>query len=383
VFRRLPALICAIAALSPTRVARSQVADEGAWKLSGYYLNLFTRSRTVVPPEEAFALDLNRIRLKLDARPLKRVGLDLEYDNEVLLGNYVRTRQFALTSARVETSFDLQREYARTEDVIARHAIYRASATWSTRNTDVRVGRQRIALGTGYFWSPMDLLNPIDPARLDRDYRTGADAMLVEQRLGALGRASAIYVPSARGMKAVGAGYLHGNVRGADYSVVLGTFRGDEVLGVDFSGSVGGLGLRGEATATRSDSDKGYGRVLVGADYGFASSLTVTVESYYNGQGSSDATRYDVGSFIAGRTLSLGRWYSALAASYQVTPLLKAAGYVLLNAGDGSAVVWPRLEWSVRSDIDLVLGFQRFAGGRASEYGRVHNLLYTEARWFF
>ena len=243
--RLLRTAICAIVALGPTKAAVSQAAADSAWKFSGYYLNLFTRSRTVVPPEEGFSLDLSRVRLKLEAKPIKRVGIDLEYDNELLLGSYVQTPQFALSNARVETSFDLQHQYARSGEVVARHGVYRGWASWSGPSTDVRVGRQRIALGTGYFWSPMDLLNPIDPTQLERDYRTGADAVLVQQRLGALGRASLIYVPSARGMKAVGAGYLHGNLRGADYSVVVGTFRGDEVVGADFSGSAGGLGLRG------------------------------------------------------------------------------------------------------------------------------------------
>ena len=381
--RRLRAAICAIVALGPTKVAVSQVADDSAWKFSGYYLNLFTRSRTVVAPEEGFSLDLNRVRLKLEAKPIERIGIDLEYDNELLLGSYVQTPQFALTNARVETSFDLQRQYARNGELIARHGLYRAWASWSGRSTDVRVGRQRIALGAGYFWSPMDLLNPIDPTKLERDYRTGADAVLVEQRLGALGRASAIYVPSARGMKPVGAGYLHGNVRGADYSVVIGTFRGDDVVGADFSGSAGGLGLRGEATATRSVTDKRYGRVLLGADYGFANSFTVTVEGYYNEQGATNEAGYDLSSLIAGRALNLGRWYGALATSYQLTPLLKAAAYVVVNAGDASMVVWPRLEWSARSNIDLVIGLQEFSGSRGSEYGRMHNLLHVEAKWFF
>ena len=123
--------------------------------------------------------------------------------------------------------------------------------------------------------------------------------------------------------------------------------------------------------------------MLLGADYGFANSFTVTVEGYYNGQGAADETDYDLSSLIAGRALNLGRWYSGLATSYQLTALLKAAAYVVVNAGDASMVVWPRLEWSARSDIDLVIGLQEFSGSRGSEYGRMHNLLHAEAKWFF
>lgn len=369
--------------LLPARAATSQ-GSESAWNLSGYFLSLYTRSRTVVPPQERFTFDLNRLRLKLEAKPLARLGLELQYDNELLLGNYLRTAQYALTKNRVEaTTFDLQRDYATRDELLARHGLYRAVATWSLTSTDVKLGRQRIPLGTGVFWSPMDLLNPLDPTRLERDYRAGADAVLIEQKLGALGRVSGMYSPSNRRSQSVVAGYAHGNVRGTDYSALFGTFRGDYVLGGDFSTARGGLGIRGEATFTRANDGARYGRGLLGADYGFANSLTATVEAYYNGRGTADPAKYDFASLLTGRVLNVGRLYGATAISYPITPLVKIAGYAVVNFDDRSTVLWPRLEWSARTNLDIVAGVQRFGGSSESEYGRVNTLLHGEARWFF
>ena len=379
----LRAMISVASALGVAGVAQAQAADGLPWKLSGYYLNLYTQSRTVLPEPQRFSLDLNRLRLKLEVKPIASVGVEVQYDNEALLGSYVNTAQYAVTAARVATSFDLDHEYFARDEVAVRHGLYRAMLTWSARSSDVKVGRQRIPLGTGYFWSPMDLLNPIDPTRLERDYRAGADALLVEQRLGALGRADGIYAPATARLASVGAGYLHGNARGTDYSVLIGRFRGDDAVGADVSTSRGGLGIRGEATATRTAADTRYGRVLLGADYGFANSLSITVEGYYNGEGTSDPGRYDVAGVLMGRTLNVGRWYSGVAATYQLTPLLKLSGYGVVNADDGSGVLWPRLEWSARSDVSLVVGLQRFSGGERTEYGRLSNLIHGEARWFF
>ena len=377
------AAVYAIVSTPPTRAAMAQMAEGESWKLSGSYLNLYTQSRTVVPPVRSFALDLSRLRLRLEGKPVESIAIDVQYDNEVLVGNYLRTAQYALTASRIETSFDLQREFVRRDDLVARHDLYRAMVTWSGKSTDVKVGRQRIALGTGFFWSPMDLLNPIDPTRLDRDYRVGADAVLIEQKLGALGRVSGMYVPSTDRLKSVGAGYIHGNVRGTDYSVLIGSVRGDDALGVNFSSSVSGLGLRGEFTATRPDSAARYARALLGADYGFENSLNVTIEAYYNGRGASDPARYDLNALLAGRALNLGRWYSGVAVSYEVTPLVKLGGYGVLNAGDGSLVLWPRVEWSAKANLALVAGIQQFTGGTRSEYGRLNTLVHCEARWFF
>lgn len=381
--RFLRAAICLTLVATPTRGAAPQAAGDSPWRVSGYVLSLYTRSRTVVPPAERFALDLNRVRLKLEGKPAAGIGVEVQYDNELLLGSYLKTTQWALTKGRGETTFDLQRDYATRDELVARHGLYRAIVTWSGTSTDVKVGRQRIALGTGYFWSPMDLLNPIDPTRLERDYRTGADAVLVEQRLGAVSRAAAIFAPSNGRSRSVAAGYFHGNVRGTDFSALVGTFRGDDVLGADFATARGGLGIRGEATLTRAGDGARFARGLLGADYGFANSATVTVEAYYNGRGTSDPARYDFASVLAGRALNVGRLYGGAAVAYPLTPLLKIAVYAVINVNDRSGVLWPRLEWSAMTNLDVVAGVQRFAGGAETEYGRLSNLLHGEVRWFF
>lgn len=218
---------------------------------------------------------------------------------------------------------------------------------------------------------------------MERDYRTGVDAVLAERRLGALSRLAAVYAPATDRSRSTVAGYVHGNMGGTDYSVLVGHLRGDDAIGADFSGEIGGLGIRGEATLTHPASEPTYGRVLVGADYGFRNTLTLTVELYYNGQGASDPARYDFAALIAGRTISLARHYGGTAMSYEITPLVKLAAYVVLNIDDHSGVLWPRIEYSLATNFDIAAGIQGFVGGPQTEYGRVSNLLHGEARWFF
>jgi hypothetical protein len=378
------ALMGMLATVAALRTIGAQGPEGPAWALTGSLLNIYSDSRTIVPPAQDFSLDLTRLRLKLAGQLLPHLGLDVQYDNELLLGSYLSTAQYTLLNRRQAlTSFDLSHDYVARGNVVARHQLYRATLAWSGAATDVRVGRQRVALGTGQFWSPLDLLNPLDPTRLERDYRTGVDAVVVERRLGPVGRVQAMYAPGTARARAISAAYLHGNVGGADYSILAGRFRGDDAFGVDFAAARGGLGLRGEATLTRPAVGPRYARALVGADYGFANTLTLTAELYANGQGEVDRGRYDYAALASGRTLNVGRYYGAVASSYQVTPLIKAALYGLANGGDGSGVVWPRIEYSAMSNLDLVLGLQRFVGGETSEYGRLRTLLHGEIRWFF
>lgn len=367
------------------RTATGQSVDSAApWTLTGQFLNLYARSRTVVPPPQGFTLDLTRLRVKLDGQPVRSMTLDIQYDNELLVGSYLRTQQYALERTRAPTtSFDLDQHYITGDHVVARGRLYRATVAWAGPTVDVTVGRQRIPLGTGQFWSPLDLLNPIDPTRLERDYRSGVDAVLVEHRLGALARVGGVYAPPGEGSRSIAAGYLHTNVRGTDYSVLVGTVRGDKAVGVDFAGSRGGVGIRGEVTGTHPAAGRTYGRALLGADYGFPNTVNVTVELYYNGQGASDPTRYDLAALLTGRVLNVGRQYGATAVSYQVTPLVTIALYGVLNVNDGSGVLWPRVEYAVLTNVSLTAGLQRFSGGPRSEYGRASNLVHGEIRWFF
>ena len=93
--------------MSRRRLTRACVAVIGVWVLgwvpawaqedaelrfSGYYKNLLVNSETW--SGEPYALDVNRVRLELKGKLNSALRLDVQYDNEVWLGNYLRTAQF-------------------------------------------------------------------------------------------------------------------------------------------------------------------------------------------------------------------------------------------------------------------------------------------------
>jgi len=362
-------------------------ADEtgtAAWKLSGYYKNLLMRSQTVFPPGERYTADLNRLRLKLEGRPVDTLAVDLQYDNEILLGDYLDTQQFRLQEALpVATYWTAESTYAQGSDHRARHGLYRASLTWSRGATDVRFGRQRIAWGTGRFFSPLDILNPFSPIALERAERVGVDALLVEHKLDALSRASAVYAPQHDARDASVAAQWHANRRGLDYSIVAGRYRRERVIGIDLAGQLGQTGVRGELTRSRRPDGSGYTRVLIGIDHAFANTLSLSAEAYYDGAGASHPQGYDFGGLFTGRRQNVGRRYVALRAGYEITPLLKLNADLVANLGDRSRYLSPSVSYSIKADLDWVLGAQLFHGRAGSEYAAFRNLLFTQVQWFF
>jgi len=360
-------------------------AEPGAGvAFTGSYKNLLVSSTTVLGGADAYTLDLNRLRLEWKGQVSRNIGVEVQYDNEILAGSYLATAQARLEERRPATGYwHLESTYARGSDYLARHRVRRAAVTLSAGATDVKLGRQRVAWGTGRFWSPLDLLNPPSPTALEPGEREGVDAVLVEHKRSPLSRLSAVHVPAAGARHSIALAQWHGNAAAIDYSVTAGRVPEGRLLGLDLAGQIGGAGVRGEWTVTQSRTGGSYQKALVGVDYAFANTLTVSAEAFYDGSGSTTAAGYDSAGVLAGQRQTVARRYVGLFASYELTPLLKWSNWLARNMDDRSWYFSPRLTWSMRTDLDLSVGTQLFGGSGNSEFGQRKALYFASAQWFF
>jgi hypothetical protein len=359
-------------------------AEETAMSFKGYYKNLLVDSRTAFPQVEDYTLDLNRLRLELRGRPVEWLGYEVQYDNEALLGNYLDTAQFAqIRTAKPATYWDLEDAYLDRGSVAARHRLYRGFVSFNTAAADLRLGRQRVAWGSGRLWNPTDILNPYNPALLEREERPGVDAMLLEANLGALSRLSVVYAPPVAPARASTALHFRSNLAGTDVALLAGEFHGDRVAGLDLIGRFGDAGVYAEMARTRPEGGDGYARAVAGAEYAFANTLTVGVELYYNGRGSTDRARYNFTRLFAGDIQNVARHYVGARLKYEFTPLLRTENYLIINRDDGSRFFAPSLVYSLATNWDWAVGAQFFTGDAGSEYGRFHDMYYMYVQWFF
>lgn len=115
--------------------------------------------------QEYYALILNRLRLEAKGDLAPGLELDLQYDNELLLGSYLGTAEFRSAKDSAAPQYwradanDLERG-----DLYGRHRPYRAAVTLTRGNVDLKLGRQRIAWGTGRFWESAGHPEPGEPA---------------------------------------------------------------------------------------------------------------------------------------------------------------------------------------------------------------------------
>jgi hypothetical protein len=362
--------------------ATPSMAQTRPMDLTGSLKSVFLRSRASTG--EDYALSLNRLRVEAKGDLAPGLALDLQYDNEVLLGSYLDTAEFR---ARKDTAppqyWRADANYVERGDVYGRHRLYRAAVTVTRGNVDLKLGRQRIAWGTGRFWSPLDILNPVSPLVLEREERVGVDAALLEAKLGPLSRASLVYAPAPDRGSPSRAVQWHGNAAGVDASLVAGRLRGLDIVGVDVASQIGDLGVRAEAARLDPGGGPGFNRWMAGADYAFATGLTLSAELYYNGAGSKNPTGYDFTGLRAGRVASLATRYAGLFASYEITPLLKWMSYAVRNADDRSHAIDSRLVWSIGPDTDLTVGVQHFNGTGGSEFAALPSAFQLQLQWFF
>lgn len=362
--------------------AAPSVAQTQPLELTGSLKSVYLRSRASTG--EDYALSLNRLRVGAKGDLASGIALDLQYDNELLLGSYLDTADFrALKDRAPQQYWRADANYVDRDDVYGRHRLYRAAVTLTRDEFDLKLGRQRIAWGTGRFWSPLDILNPVSPLALEREERLGVDAALLEAKLGPLSRASLVYAPAPDRGPPSQAVQWHGNAAGVDASLVVGRLLGLDIVGMDVASQIGDAGIRGEVARLSPPGGPAFNRLMVGADYAFANGLTLSAELYYNGAGSRDPAGYDFAELRPGRVTSLATRYAGLYASYEITPLLKWVNYVVLNADDRSHAVDSRLVWSIDPAADVTFGVQRFTGAAGSEFATLSNAVQVQLQWFF
>lgn len=356
----------------------------GTAGVAGYYKNLLVHSTTLLPPEQSYTVDLHRLRVEASGRLGASISFEIEYDNEISIGSYLETAQFAAQkNLRPDTYWRPDRSYRDRQNLYARHRLHRGVVSWSAGDTELRAGRQRIGWGTGRFFSPLDRINPLAPTALERDERMGVDALQYERKLGALSRLTAVYAPQRAGKRNTIAGQWHGNTEGIDWSVTGGRLAGERIAGIDIATQLGDAGLRAEATRTLAADRPDYTRAMLGIDYAFANTLTLSAELYYDGAGATAPAGYDVMALFSGKKSNLARRYAGLYASYEFTPLLKTVNYAVVNVDDRSRFVSPTLVYSMRPNLDWTVGLQWYAGGAHTEFGRPHSLLFVQFQHYF
>ncbi len=253
----------------------------------------------------------------------------------------------------------------------------RLNAKVSLGPLDLTLGRQAISWGSAWFWKPTDRFGPFSPMDIDPEVKRGVDAARAEVYFGPMTSLDLIATferhdeeeSPDRPLWVSGGVRFRSSVGPYDLALSLARYQysveGNWMVGLETSGSIGPVGVRGEATVNRMEDSGAWDvEAVVGADYRFPWKLQMAGEAFYNGYGELDPADYATlltdpvkGERLArGEAFNVGRYYLGLMLAQEVHPLLTLTVSAIGNLADPSAMVIAGLRWLPVQDARVSAG---------------------------
>jgi len=282
--------------------------------------------------------------------------------------------------------------------------IDRLNAQLSTDHLNLKIGRQPVSLASTFYFTPNDFFAPFAAQAFFRAYKPGVDAIRADIQLAELSQVSLIAVmgyqlnPSgdngwsndpdtARHAYLTRASTVFGDF---EFALLAGSVKKDLVLGGDFQGELfEWLGVRGEGHVVWPDAPLQGSSVefALGLEHRWESSLTLRLEQFYHGRGSSSVAGYEFTGPDGG--FYLARHYTAMGASYEFTALLTGDLTTVYNWIDQSALVALYGLYSLTDESEVALSATLSAGKQPqgaliqSEFGLYADAVSLEYRIYF
>ncbi len=337
------------------------------------------------------------IRAEISAEAVWRDRLYAEfvYDVEYRTGSGLDSLRFAVGDAiGPGTWLKWDRTFHEGANSDLRHLVYRAWVRYEGERFDVTVGRQRIALGRGRIWNPVDLFNPIFPLQVEGDRRIGQDSIVARLFLTDNLRLELIDSPQDDPDDHRMAARFAVQRREIDAAVMVARIREDYVFGGEFATSLGGTGVRGEGTWTNPDLGDEFWQLVASVDHNFAigRGLYVLVEHLFNENRIDPDLPIPTGIQLLAlaqapqldRLTTVVRHQTGLLLGYDLTPLLRGDLLTLYDWNGASAAFLPTLSYEWQPDLVITIGAQLFVGSdESTEYGEVSNLLLVQLDAYF
>jgi len=268
-----------------------------------------------------------------------------------------------------------------------------AFARISFSKIDLTIGKQQLSFGTGYAWNPTDLFNIKD--LMDPAYeQPGHNGIRLDWLLSNKTTWTLVYSVDAKwaystklcqfntrlghfDVALIGAetswkvhDYTQLNLSLTSPGFVQMTDK-RHMLGMNWAGELFGLGFWGEAAHHALKINSDYQDVLLGLDYTFNDGSYVMGEYFFNGQGKSHQSQYQLNDwmrFLAAEQKTMTRQQVYAIALFPVTDFMKLGMSSIFVLTDNSVALLPTLNWSVSENVELVAYGNIYAGKETAVY---------------
>ncbi len=363
--------------------------------MEGVYL--FEKAMPTLSGNEINTLSYNLAhnRLNLRAYPLNNVEVALELRNRIFAGKLLEEIPgYADLIATDDGIADLSWNLVEEEKWFFNTTIDRAYIDYTLGNWQIRAGRQRINWGINLVWNPNDLFNAFSYMDFDYEERPGSDAILLTWYPSFSSSVDVAYKAAKEEKHRTLAAKYRFNLFNYDFQVLAGQSGYDYVLGGGWSGNIGNISCRGEASwfypldKFKDESEAGLS-ATVSLDYSFSNSLYIHVSGLYNSLGTTEKgesfSLIDPTQQLSAKKLSIGKYELFGQISYPIGTLFQTNLATMVNPVDGSMFLAPSVSIWLLNNIDFYLTSQILLGEEGTEYAAFGNLyaLYGRLRWSF
>jgi hypothetical protein len=318
----------------------------------------------------------NRLNFKVYLN--KNITAAVEFRNRLFTGDMVRDDQsYAETTADDQGWADLSWNIFKENSFFLNSTIDRLWVDFNYGKFQTRIGRQRINWGQTLVWNPNDLFNVYSFFDFDYIERPGSDAVRIQYYPDFSSAAEmALKVDYKNDITA--AALYRFNKWGYDIQFLAGYVNSEDiVLGTGWSGAIGPISFRGEASwfqPSENFSDStGTGLFTIGFDRAFSNSSMAQVQVMYcnNPVDLTGFTSLYSGN-LSTKDIAFSRFSAFGQFTYPVTPLLNM----------GIAAMWfpdlkgwfagPSVDYSLAENVDFSLFWQHFKSRINDEKTRIN-----------
>ena len=301
-----------------------------------------------------------------------------EFRNRLFTGDMVRLNpSYSESIGSDQGLVDLSWNILNEQSFFLNTSIDRLWVDFNYGKFQTRIGRQRINWGQTLVWNPNDIFNVYSYFDFDYIERPGSDAIRFQYYPGQ-SSAFEIAIKADYENKITGAALYRFNNRGYDIQFLAGYFNSqDFVAGAGWSGAIGSVSFRGEATWFQPVKEyydtTGTGIFTIGFDRTFKNSSMAQMQFMYC---NNPADLESFGSLYMGtmstKDLAFSRFSAFGLYSYPVTPLLNISLSAMWFPDLKGYYAGPSFDYSFAENVDLSLFWQHFESRNSEPQTRIN-----------
>jgi hypothetical protein len=316
------------------------------------------------------------------------ISFAAEFRNRLFTGDMVRSYpSYSGTVGSDDGLVDLSWNILNEQSFLLNTTIDRLWADFNYGKFQARLGRQRINWGQTLVWNPNDIFNVYSYFDFDYVERPGSDAIRL-QYYPDYSSAFEIAIKADYENNVTGAALYRFNTHGYDIQFMAGFFNSEDyVAGTGWSGAIGSVSFRGEATWFQPGSNfsdtTGTGIFTIGFDKTFRNNSMAQIQVMYCNK---PADMLSFGSIYTGNMSTKELAFSEFSAfgsyTYPITPLFNVSLSAMWFPDLKGYYAGPSFEYSLAENVGFSLFWQHFESQK-SEPGTRINMGFLRVKFSF